>query len=125
MPLISATGATVALKASSARQKPPKLVEGATRLRERRLGVFGEFAQGAEGCVQLRAAAGEGVAEAGLVLADRVAGLFVEHVEEFIDVDRFRAGCRERDRFAGLEALRGVAGDDLQVLEPERRLRAG
>ena len=31
VPLISATGARVAFSASSARQKPPKLVEGATR----------------------------------------------------------------------------------------------
>ena len=99
VPLISATGATVALKASSARQKPPKSVEGATRLRERRLGAFGQFAQGAEGGVQLRPAAGEGVAEAGLVLADRVAGLFVEHAEEFVDVDRFGARRRRAGSF--------------------------
>ena len=122
VPLISATGATVALRASSARQKPPKFGRRRDQVRERFLGAFRQFPQAAEGRVQLRPATGEGVAEAGLVLADRVAGLFVEHAEEFVDVDRFGARGGDRDRFAGLEALLGVAGHDLHVLEAERRL---
>ena len=104
VPLISATGARVALKAESARQKPPKLVDGRDQVGKRRLGAFGELAQAAEGGVELRAAAGEGVAEPGLVAADRVAGLFVEGVEEFVDVDRFRPRRGERDRFARLRS---------------------
>ena len=119
-----ATGAMVALKSSSARQKPAKSVGGATRLRSG-AGAFGQFAQGAEGRVQLRPAAGQSVAEAGLVLADPRPRFFVEGAEELVDVDRFRPGRAERDRFAGVEAPGGVAGDDLHVLEAERRLRAG
>jgi hypothetical protein len=90
---------------------------------EERLGVDGGFLQGADRFVQLRAAAGEGVAEAGEVLPDRLAGALVEHVEELVDVDRFRLGGGDRDRFAGLEPLRGAAGGDLQELEAEGRLR--
>ncbi len=116
-----ATEATVAEKSSSARQKPPKLVPGGDQVRQRRLRAFQQRAQGVEGGVELRPAPGEGVAETCQVALDRGPGLLVEHAEELVDVDRFGSRGGDRDRVAGGEALRRVAGDDQQVLEAERR----
>ena len=89
-------------------ERPPEAGEVGARCDDRpqhRLAVDDQPAQGADRFVQLRAAAGEGVAEAGQVLADRLPGRLVEHVEELVDVDRFGRGGGERDRFAGVEAL--------------------
>ena len=86
---VSATGATVAERSSSARQKPPKLVLGATIVRSTGWLFSTSSRRDAERVVDLRAAAGEGVAEADLVALDRLPGLLVEHVEELVDVDRF------------------------------------
>ena len=103
---VSATGATVAESASSARQKPPKSVLGATRSREDRLAAFDQLAQGAERFVQLRAAAGEGVAEAGQVALDRCRGSSSSNMSKNWSMST-GSGLRrgERDRFAGREAF--------------------
>ncbi len=70
----SATGATVAERSSSARQKPPKSVLGATRLASAGWPLSTASAQDGEEAVELRAAAGEGVAEAGQVCAGSRSG---------------------------------------------------
>src|SRR6185312_7882606 len=70
---------------------------------------FEQSAQGPDRFVQLRTTAGECVAEARQVALDRLPGRRVEHVEEFVDVPRFRGRVADRDRFAGLVAGRRAA----------------
>ena len=104
-------------------KKPAKLVRRRGQVGGRRLALFDQAAERPDRFVQLRAAAGERVAEARQVALDRFPRRLVEHVEEFVDVPRFGRRVADRDRFAGLEADGRAARRDLQVLEPERRFR--
>src|ERR1044072_5490583 len=121
---VSGTGGTGGVGGS---RGGPKAGEVGTRGGERaqhRHAAFGQPAQLTEGGIELGPAAGKGGAETGLVALDRLPRRLVEHVEELVDVDRFGPRRGGWDGVAGGEAARRVAGDDLQVLEAQRRLRA-
>jgi hypothetical protein len=73
--------------------------------------------------VDVAAATGQGVAEADRRLLNALPSRRIEHREHLVEVDFGRA-LGERNRRIVRIGLLGVAGDDLQVLEPDGSLQA-
>ena len=120
---VSATGATAEADCARAREERADARLRVGDVAHHALEPGQQRLQGADRLVEVRAAAGQRVAELDQVGLDVLLGRLVEGAEQLVELDRLGRRRRQRQRRARREALIGGAAVDLQVLEAERRAR--